>query len=149
MILAELAKIYGTHLGNIPKAESYANQALQIGSEKKYNQEDLLDLYLALHSIFVRSGNLNKIGKNLRTMVKLAKRDKRKEIKAQVYYTYGRFMFGVQKNILESKKYLQKSQTLFKSIGFQEGFDEVEKYIEDNLKTHPENTPDSENVNLT
>ncbi len=149
LILAELAKIHGNHLGNINKAENYANQALQIGSEKNYNQEDLLDLYLALHSIYVRKGNLKKIGKNLRSMVKLAKRDKRKDLKAQVYFSYGRFLFGVHKNEVESRKYFRKAQTLFKTIGFQDGYDEVAKFIDENQKLSSENAHKSEDINTT
>jgi tetratricopeptide (TPR) repeat protein len=134
LILAELAKIYANFLGNAKKAEFYANQALQIGSKIKYNQEDLLDLYFTLNSIFLRSGNFKKLAKNYRTMIKLAKKDKRKHLKAEVYFSYGKFLFGIENNLSDSRKYLQKSQTLFQALKIQQGYDDVVKFIKDRLE---------------
>ena len=53
-IFAELAKIYFS-INNNKIAEKYANKALQLGSTKHFNQEDLLDLYIEMNPIFIRS----------------------------------------------------------------------------------------------
>ncbi len=111
-----------------------------MGSEKNFNQEDLLDLYIEMNPIFIRSGYLNKISKNYRSMVKLAKRDKRKRLKAQVYFAYGKYLIGIQNDEPEGRKFLSKSLTLFQALNLTQGITEVNKYIEDNLnktKTEP------------
>ncbi|TFG19692.1 MAG: hypothetical protein EU530_05415 [Promethearchaeota archaeon] len=147
-IFAELAKIY-FGVNNLKIAEKYANQALQLGSEKNFNQEDLLDLYIEMNPIYVRNGNLNKMSKNFHAMVKVAKRDKRKHIKAQVYFAYGKYMWGVMKEEVESMKYLKKSKTLFQTLGSTQGIAEVDKFIEERIKKQPEIEPENEDINTT
>ncbi len=82
-------------------------------------------------------------------MVKLAKRDKRKHLKAQVYFTYGKFLYGIKKDVVESKKFLRKSQTLFKTLDLAQGYGEVNKFIEEKLNKTEEEMPDSEDINTT
>ncbi|MBN2155986.1 MAG: hypothetical protein JW776_08085 [Candidatus Lokiarchaeota archaeon] len=147
LLLAELAKIYANDLGNLKKAEKYANRSLKLGLDKNYNQEDLLDLYLALNSIYLRIGNIDKISKNYRMMVKLAKRDKRKQLKAQIYYTYGKFLHSIKNDAGESRKYLRKSQTLFESLGSHQLCEEVTKFIEENLSPIDSNNHITDNLN--
>ncbi len=147
-ILAELAKIY-LSVNKLKTAEKYANQALQMGSEKNFNQEDLLDLYIEMNPIYIRSGYLKKISKNYRSMVKLAKRDKRKRLKAQVYFAYGKYLIGIQNDEPEGRKFLSKSLTLFRTLNLTQGITEVNKYIEDNLNKTKETSLDSEDINTT
>lgn len=147
-IYAEQAKLY-LSIQNLPKAEKYANKSLQLGSEKNFNQEDLLDLYIEMNPIFIRSANLGKISKNYHTMIKLAKRDKRKQLKAQVYFAYGKYNFGIGNDISESIKYLRKAQSLFQSLGLNEGLVEVNKFIEEKLDKLDEKQPDDEMFNST
>jgi tetratricopeptide (TPR) repeat protein len=147
-IFAELAKIY-FDINNIQTAEKYANQALQLGSAKNFNQEDLLDLYIEMNPIYIGSGNLNKISKNFHAMVKIAKRDKRKHLKAQVYFAYGKFLWGIKKEEVESMKYLKKSQTLFQTLGSAQGLAEVDKYIEEKIKKLEEINPEPDDINTT
>lgn len=147
-IFAELAKIYfSIKKGKI--AEKYANQALQLGTEKNFNQEDLLDLYIEMNPIFIRSGNLNKISKNYRSMVKIAKRDKRKHLKAQVYFSYGKYLWGIKKEEVESMKYLKKSQTLFKTLGSAQGIAEVDSFIKEKIKKEKNSSPEPDTINTT
>jgi tetratricopeptide (TPR) repeat protein len=146
-IFAELAKLY-LSLQKINEAEKYANQSLHLGSsEKNFNQEDLLDLFIELNPIFIRGAELGKITKNYRLMVKLAKRDKRKQIKAQVYFAYGKYMFGLGNDIAESKKYLAKAQSLFQSLGLHEDFSEVSKFIEARTEKSEKFKPDDDVLN--
>ena len=148
-IYAEQAKLY-LSMQKISKAEKYANQALHLGSsENNFNQEDLLDLYIEMNPVFIRSANLAKITKNYRAMVKLAKRDKRKHIKAQVYFAYGKYMFGIGNDIAESKKYLRKAQTLFQTLGSHQGLAEVTKFFQDRIEKVDEEKPDGEILNST
>lgn len=147
-LFAELAKIYFS-INNNKNAEKYANKSLHLGSEKNFNQEDLLDLYIEMNPIFIRTGNLNKISKNYRIMVKIAKRDKRKHIKAQVYFAYGKYLWGIKKEEAESMKFLKKSKTLFKTLGSAQGIDEVDKFIKDRIKKEQEGTPEIDDINTT
>jgi hypothetical protein len=75
-------------------------------------------------------------------MVKLAKRDKRKHLKAQVYFAYGKFLFGIKKNKEESMKFLLKSQSIFESLGIAQGNIEVKKFIDENLHSDNKETPE-------
>ncbi len=147
-ILAELAKIY-LSINKINKAEKYANQALNLGSDKNFNQEDLLDLYIEMNPIYIRGGDLNKISKNYRNMLKIAKRDKRKHLKAQVYFSYGKFAYSFNRDEAEYNKYLGKSLTLFKSLGLTEGVEEVNKFIEEIEKSKIQINPETEDINTT
>jgi len=147
-ILAELAKLY-SNIQKIDMAERYASQSLQLGINKNFNQEDLLDLYIELNPIFIQSGNLKRITKNYHIMVKLAKRDKRKHLKAQVYFTYGKFLHGIEKDDIESLKYLNKAQSLFESLKIIQGMTEVKKFIEENLQKDNKETSESADINRT
>jgi tetratricopeptide (TPR) repeat protein len=148
LILAELAKIH-LNLNQLTSSEKFANRALKLGKDKNFNQEDLLDLYIEMNPIFIRTGDLNKIAKNYRIMVKLAKRDKRKDLKAQVYFAYGKFLYGIQNNETESLKYLKKSQTLFQILNLDKAYDEATKFIEDIEKKTDSLKQDLENINKT
>ena len=148
-IFAEQAKLY-LSLRDIKKAEKYANKSLNLGtSTKNFNQEDLLDLYVEMNPVYIRSANIPKITKNYRAMVKLAKRDKRKSIKAQVYFAYGKYMFGIGNDVIEAKKYLRKAQSLFKALDLSLGLEEVNKFIEEKLEKTSEEHPDMEDLNTT
>jgi tetratricopeptide (TPR) repeat protein len=147
-LFAELAKIYFS-INNNKFAEKYANKALQLGSEKNFNQEDLLDLYIEMNPIFIRTGNLNKISKNYRVMVKIAKRDKRKHLKAQVYFAYGKYLWGIRKEEAESIKYLNKSKTLFKALGSTLGIAEVDNFIKERMKKENDIHPEPDDINTT
>jgi len=147
-LFAELAKT-NFSIKKLPIAEKFANKSLQLGSQKNFNQEDLLDLYIELNPIFIRSGSINKITKNYRFMVKLAKRDKRKSLKAQVYFAYGKYMYGIANDIAEAKKYLRKAQSLFGSVGLHKGLEEVNKFLEEKVNKVPEEMPDDKDFNST
>ena len=82
-------------------------------------------------------------------MVKLAKRDKRKHLKAQVYFSYGKFAYGFNRDEAEYNKYLSKSITLFKSLGLNEGVEEVNKFLEEIEKSKNQVNPEHEDINTT
>jgi tetratricopeptide (TPR) repeat protein len=112
-ILNEIGKLYN-ELKDIKNAKSYSLQA--ISAAKETTDENLLDFYIELNPIFVNALDLNQINNNYRSMVKLAKRSKRKKVKAQVYFDYARYLFLIKKDYAGTKDYLRKSKTIYNAI---------------------------------
>ncbi len=135
-LIGELAKLY-SRKNNSKMALSYASQALSLG--KNLKNDDLIELYVDLNPVFIKSLDIKKIESNFKAMIKLAKRSKMKKTKAEIYFDYSRYLFEVKQNYIESKKYLDKVKTLYKVLKMSEAEKIVQKYYK--TKFDPEGKP--------
>ena len=112
-LLNEIGKLYN-QLKDIKNAKSYSLQA--ISAAKETTDDNLLDFYIELNGIFLDALDLHQININYRNMVKLAKRSKRKKIKAQVYFDYARYLLVIKKDYTGAKEYIRKSKTIYNAL---------------------------------
>lgn len=126
-LLNEIGKLYNK-LKDIKNAKFYALQA--ISAAKETTADNLLDFYIELNHIFIDALDLNQININYRNMIKLAKRSKRKKIKAQVYFDYARYLLVIKKDYTNAKEYLRKSKTIYNVINLPGMVKLVENFYE-------------------
>ncbi|MBD3352956.1 MAG: hypothetical protein GF364_15850 [Candidatus Lokiarchaeota archaeon] len=111
-MLVELAKI-ANQINQIETALEYANKALKI--TKKLDTEDHIDILLDLNPIFIQALEVNDVHSNFKSLVKLAKKTKRKEVKGEIYFRYARYLFEVKKKYSKCKSFLKKARKIFSS----------------------------------
>ncbi|MHA1728990.1 MAG: hypothetical protein ACTSWY_09685 [Promethearchaeota archaeon] len=136
-INGEMAKIFSKNK-QMEKAKLCAFQAFS-AAKKLDDNDTLLDLYIDLNPIFIKSLDIKRINSNYLNMIKLARRTKRKKTKAQVYFDFARYLFVIKKDYSGSKEYLQKAKTLFEILHLEDSARIVEVYY--NSKFNKNNDP--------
>ena len=110
IISVELAKLC-LMTKNVKLAIKYAESANNVA--KQLGNEDFLDILMEINPIYIQALSLKHVESSYKNMLKLAKKSKRKEIKAEVYFRYGKYSFEIRQKYSDSKLYLEKSITLY------------------------------------
>lgn len=136
LILSELAQI-SSRINQSELAINYANRALS--EAKSLKPEEYLEYLISLNPIFIKGLDVQKVKSNYNNMVKLVKRSDNKQLKAQIYFDYSRYLFEVEKKYDDAKEYLEKVKTIYNSLGNTSALKFTEEYY--NSKFDPNGKP--------
>lgn len=125
LILSELAHI-SSRVNQFELAINYANRALS--EAKSLKPEDYLEYLITLNPIFIKGLDVQKVKSNYTNMVKLVKHSDNKQLKAQIYFDYSRYLYEVEKKYNDAKEYLEKVKSIYISLGNTPALKLVEEY---------------------